>query len=601
MAAKTNWTNGEVVDATKLNALGAEVNTKITQADGDARYATIANRNAANGYAGLDATGKVAAAQLPSYVDDVLEADNLEAFPATGETGKIYVALDTNKTYRWSGSTYVVISDTLAIGTTASTAAAGNDARLSNTRTPTDGSVTTAKLADGAVTVAKIASNAVTTDKLADNSVTVAKAAPDLGQVPLRTLYRPMTDIISSSVLTTDQYLFAAPSDYTNLGGTRWDSANYNTQGQNLIAVTAGIPTSGCINDSSGRYTTSGSNNIPFGSVIDIEFLHTGDKLDIMMQTFGYFDSQVYIEDEGRMKKAKQLPLAGNYSGYSYRSLRFAEIATRRIRVVMPAVYFVQIMHEQSAILAPSPDRPLIVTTGDSYFESAGAYNSGSARSFTTYGMIDALIEATGFAVARCAQGGTGYFNDGTGAAGSLTAVASNTMHTSPFGSAPRVAYYGKFLGSVAKPVAVLVNGTCNDGGLSGDGTNASQAGMQTRVTALLNAIAARDPKVGIVAIGPEPINDSYGPGAHATNRLGIQAAIAAHAQGIGFADANNPTTPWWTGTGYEKSVSTSQQAQMVGADQIHPNWFGHKYYGSRIAAAIGDFRVPKDRAERAA
>lgn len=469
----------------------------------------------------------------------------------------------------------------LAIGTTASTAAAGNDSRLTDTRTPTDGSVSTMKIVDGAVTV--------------------AKAAPDLGRVPLHTLYRPMTDIISSSVLVSDQYVTAVPGDYVNQWGTRWDSANLNVQGQNLVAVTAGTPASGCVNDSTGRYQVVSSTNVPMASVIDIEFLHTGDKLDIMMQTFGAFDTQVYIEDEGRMKKAKALPLAGNNSGYSYRSLRFAEIATRRIRIVMPAVYFIQVLHEQSAIVAPSPDRPLIVTTGDSYFEASGAYNSGSTRTFATYGMLDALIEATGFAVARCAQGGTGYFNDGTGAAGSLTAVASNTSHTSPFGSAPRVAYYGKFLGSVAKPVAVLVNGTINDGGLSGDGTNASQAGMQTRVTALLNAIAALDPKVGIVAIGPEPINDSYGSGAHATNRLGIQAAIAAHAQGIGFADANNPTTPWWTGTGYEKSVSTSQQAQMVGADQIHPNWFGHKYYGSRIAAAIGDFRVPKDRAERTA
>lgn len=463
-------------------------------------------------------------------------------------------------------------TSSLTLGTTSSTAAAGNDSRLSDQRTPIDG------------------------------SVTIAKAAPDLARVPLRSLYRPMTDVISSAVLTTDQYLTAAPVDYTNMWGARWDSTTaFNLQGQNLQPVTAGTPAAGCINDANGRYVTSGSTNVPFGSIIDIEFLHTGDKLDIMMQTFGVFDSQVYIEDEGRMKKAKALPLAGDYSGYSYRSLRFAEVATRRIRVIMPSVYFVQVIYEQSAIVVPSPNRPLIVTTGDSYFESSGALNSGSARTFATYGMIDALIEATGFAVARCAQGGTGYFNDGTGAAGSLTAVASNTSHTSPFGSAPRVAYYGKFLGSVAKPVAVLVNGTINDGGLSGDGTNASQAGMQTRVTALLNAIAALDPKVGIVAIGPEPINDSYGSGAHATNRLGIQAAIAAHAQGIGFADANNPTTPWWTGTGYEKSVSTSQQAQMVGADQIHPNWFGHKYYGSRIAAAIGDFRVPKDRAERTA
>jgi len=62
------------------------------------------------GYASLDGTGKVPAGQLPAYVDDVLEYANLAAFPVTGETGKIYVALDTNKTYRWSGSTYIEIS-----------------------------------------------------------------------------------------------------------------------------------------------------------------------------------------------------------------------------------------------------------------------------------------------------------------------------------------------------------------------------------------------------------------------------------------------------------------------------------------------------------
>jgi hypothetical protein len=53
--------------------------------------------------------GKVPASQLPSYVDDVLEFANLAAFPATGESGKIYVALDTNLQYRWSGSAYVQI------------------------------------------------------------------------------------------------------------------------------------------------------------------------------------------------------------------------------------------------------------------------------------------------------------------------------------------------------------------------------------------------------------------------------------------------------------------------------------------------------------
>jgi hypothetical protein len=66
-----------------------------------------------NGYAELDGTGKVPTAQLPSYVDDVLEYANLASFPVTGELGKIYVDLATNKIYRWTGSVYVEISATV--------------------------------------------------------------------------------------------------------------------------------------------------------------------------------------------------------------------------------------------------------------------------------------------------------------------------------------------------------------------------------------------------------------------------------------------------------------------------------------------------------
>lgn len=69
-----------------------------------------ANKGAANGYASLDSGGKVPSSQLPSYVDDVLEYANLAAFPATGSSGIIYVAADTNKAYRWSDSAYVEIS-----------------------------------------------------------------------------------------------------------------------------------------------------------------------------------------------------------------------------------------------------------------------------------------------------------------------------------------------------------------------------------------------------------------------------------------------------------------------------------------------------------
>ena len=70
----------------------------------------LVNKGAASGYAPLDASSKVPAINLPAYVDDVVEYANLAAFPGTGATGIIYVALDTNKVYRWTGTVYVEIS-----------------------------------------------------------------------------------------------------------------------------------------------------------------------------------------------------------------------------------------------------------------------------------------------------------------------------------------------------------------------------------------------------------------------------------------------------------------------------------------------------------
>lgn len=84
-------------------------------------YVPLSQKGAANGVATLDGAGLVPASQLPSYVDDVLEgyykaADGKFYKEAAytnliaGETGKIYVSLDTNKTYRWTGTTFVYIT-----------------------------------------------------------------------------------------------------------------------------------------------------------------------------------------------------------------------------------------------------------------------------------------------------------------------------------------------------------------------------------------------------------------------------------------------------------------------------------------------------------
>lgn len=193
-------------------------------------------KGAANGYCPLGSDAKIASTYLPSYVDDVVEYANLASFPGTGETGKMYVALDTNRTYRWGGSSYVEISASpgstdavpegsinkyytdaradarvaagitgkadkittvsagtgltgggdlsdnrtlsVAYGTSAGTACQGNDSRLSDTRTPTDNTVSTVKLQDGAVTSAKIADGTIVD---ADISASAGIAVSKLG------------------------------------------------------------------------------------------------------------------------------------------------------------------------------------------------------------------------------------------------------------------------------------------------------------------------------------------------------------------------------------------------------------------------------------
>jgi hypothetical protein len=75
--------------------------------------AEFAKRGVADGYASLGSNGLVPTGQLPSYVDTVIEYATYSAFPATGASGSIYLALDTGFSYRWSGTVYVNVSGTV--------------------------------------------------------------------------------------------------------------------------------------------------------------------------------------------------------------------------------------------------------------------------------------------------------------------------------------------------------------------------------------------------------------------------------------------------------------------------------------------------------
>ena len=182
---------------------------------------------AASGVATLGEDGKVPASQLPGYVDDVLEYDSSTLFPASGESGKIYIDKSDNNEYRWSGSIYVQISKSLVIGTTTGTAFDGsvghnhvNNSDIhvtANDKSTWNGKqdpastlagygITDAKIENGTIT---LGSNTITpvTDVSgkADKSSTVSNVSYDsTGKKITKTINGSTTDVVSASTIVTD-------------------------------------------------------------------------------------------------------------------------------------------------------------------------------------------------------------------------------------------------------------------------------------------------------------------------------------------------------------------------------------------------------------
>lgn len=161
-------------------------------------------KGTANGVAELDSNGLVPASQLPSFVDDVLEYASAAGFPVPGENGKIYVAIDTNLSYRWSGSAYVEISPSLALGTTESTAYRGDRGQTAYEHATDASRLTTAKTSG----LYKIA---------ATSEGHVASATP-VTKSDITALGIPAQDTTYSDATTSSSGLMSA-SDKSKLNG----------------------------------------------------------------------------------------------------------------------------------------------------------------------------------------------------------------------------------------------------------------------------------------------------------------------------------------------------------------------------------------------
>lgn len=126
--------NGTALGTYTPNSAAKTINisvpTKVSELSNDSGFAL---KSYVDGNFPKLSGGLIPSSYLPSYVDDVIEAANVASFPTTGESGKIYVALNTNLTYRWSGTTYVEISPSLALGETSTTAYAGDKGKANAT------------------------------------------------------------------------------------------------------------------------------------------------------------------------------------------------------------------------------------------------------------------------------------------------------------------------------------------------------------------------------------------------------------------------------------------------------------------------------------
>lgn len=191
---------------------------------------TLSLKGAANGIAELDSNGKVPSAQLPSYVDDVLEYNSLNAFPSTGESGKIYLDISTNLTYRWSGSGYVIISSSLALGETSSTAYRGDRGKVAYDHSQTIGNPhQTTKTDIGLENV----------DNTADADKTVKEAGKVSHFIKIQRNGSLLGQFNGSSEIITNIKVPTKTSEITN------DSDFVNSQGTIAVAKKVGTSTVG--------------------------------------------------------------------------------------------------------------------------------------------------------------------------------------------------------------------------------------------------------------------------------------------------------------------------------------------------------------------
>lgn len=254
-------------------------------------------------------TGSIPTSVLPSYVSDVYEYTAKANFPITGEENKIYVDKTTNLTYRWGGSAYIEISPSLAIGSTASTAAKGNHTHTvtatgnvtTTTATTSNKTATVSAASSGTATYTPAGTVSQPTFTGTQGSVSVSKSYTPAGTINTPTIsvktagatttVNSITAVGTLPTLTvTNQTVVTGTSvasevmsftTATNGSASGWSAGTLPTKGANTTVKTgdAAYQSNALTFTGTAATITSTGNFTPSGTVSQPTFTGTGARL----------------------------------------------------------------------------------------------------------------------------------------------------------------------------------------------------------------------------------------------------------------------------------------------------------------------------------
>ncbi len=272
--ATANATDAQLRD--RATHTGSQAISTVTglQAALDNKINT-SERGVSGGIATLDEFARIPASQLPSYVDDVLEYATTAQFPATGETGKIYIAINQGtaanptRQYRWTGSTYAEINP--SPGTTDALAEGSTNLYFSEHRVRTTVLTGLSMPVAAAITAADTVLSALGKIQARLNLMGTAANA---------NVQTSPTDTTAGAVTTTEGARFAVLANY----GAYYSSSG----GKNIDTLVGG---------ESGLFSTSNPGTFPpnFGSFVYIETQQTYTNSSVVQEACDYGSSSAPI------------------------------------------------------------------------------------------------------------------------------------------------------------------------------------------------------------------------------------------------------------------------------------------------------------------